>query len=181
MWDYLDQCGVLENGTDADIKAAKREYKKQYFKRYRQERRTDKPEYSVGFSRKNGEYGKIVLAAKQHGMTVTRFVREAALAYLDRRYIIVLPRRAAQLQQLLMDCLNEIKGISQLKERYSFNREQKVEAITVRVGKLEEQIRETLHFPQLLEDAISNAVTEDPAFRFKLLAVLEHDCQNKVV
>lgn len=180
MFDYLDAQGVLENGTDEDIKAAKRAYKKLYFKRYRKERRAEQPEFSIGFSRKSGDYGKITLAAKRHSMTVTRFIREATLAYLDRRFLTLLPHRIAEVMQLLMDCRNDVKAISQMKERSSYDREQKYQAISDRIALLEGQLQRYLHYPELLEEAVSHATTTDPALRGKLLAVLSNDNQDQI-
>lgn len=180
MFDYLDGLGVLENGNDEDIKAAKRAYKKLYFARYRKERRAEQPEFSIGFSRKSGDYGKITLAAKRHNMTVTRFIREAALAYLDRRFVTLLPHRVAEMMQLLMDCRNDVKTISQMKERSTYDREQKYQAISNRIGTLEARLSGFLHYPQLLEEAVSHATSSDPALRGKLLAVLTHDHQDQI-
>ncbi len=149
MWEYLEAAGVLEKGTDEEIKAAKRLYRKKYLLRYKQQQRGSKPEYTVNFSKDSGEYERIILAAKRHKMPVTTFLRSAALAYLNRTYIVPDPIRIARLEQLLSDCLNEIKTIAKTKERFFWGREQKVEEIEKRIVKLESDISEVLRNPPL--------------------------------
>ena len=178
MWAYLEATGVLEHGTDAEIKAAKRAYKKQYFLKYRRERRLDRPEFSVPLSRKKGELDRITIAARRHHMTVTRFLREATLAYLERRYLKLMPHRIAQLEQILSDCLNEVSAISQVKEKYSFSREEKYDAIAARIQKLEDQLNELFQYPTLLEEAVAEAIKGDPEFRVRLLTIVSHDHQD---
>jgi hypothetical protein len=138
---------VLEHGTDAEIKAAKRAYKKNYFTRYRRAQRQEKPEFSVPLSRKNGDYGKVALAARRHKLPITSFIRKATLAYLDRAYIVPNRDQVARLEQLLMSCLNEVQAITHTKEKYHWEREQKYDAIAERIDKLEGEIRQVLYFP----------------------------------
>ena len=152
MWDYLDSVGVLEKGTDEEIKAAKKAYRKKYFLEYKQKQRITKPEYTINFKKENGEHGRISLAAKKHNMTVTFFIRSAVLAYLDRTYIVPDRVQVARLEQLLADCLNEIKSIIKPRERYFWEREQRIELIDKRIQKLEMQIGEVFRNPPLLYD-----------------------------
>jgi hypothetical protein len=147
LWSYLDAIGVLENGTDAEIKTAKRAYWKNYYTRYRRNQREEKPEYNVSLSRKNGEYGKVALAAKRHKMTVTEFLRKATLAYLDKTFLILNPDQVARIEQHLMNCVNEISAITHTKEKHHWEREQKFDAIAERIGKLEMEIKSMLCFP----------------------------------
>lgn len=147
LYAYLESVGVLEHGTEAEIKAAKRAYWKSYYARYRKAVRAENPEYSVALSRKNGEYGKIALAARKHHMPVTTFIRTAALAYLDRSYIVPNPDQIARLEQHLMNCLNEVQAIVRVKEKYHWEREQKLDAIAERISRLETEIRAALCFP----------------------------------
>src|SRR3989304_3505357 len=88
LWAYLDFTGVLEKGTDAEIKQAKKQYWKKYFHEYKQNRRKDIPEYPIGLSKKNGEYTKVKNEAKRHKLTITSFLKQSALAYMEKRFLI---------------------------------------------------------------------------------------------
>ena len=152
MWEYLERSGVLENGTDEQIKIAKRSYRKKYLLEYKQKQRKIKPEYHIIFSKGNGEYEKVNRAAKLHSMTITGFVHSAVLAYISNTYVVPDKLQIARLEQLLSECLNEIKTIVHIKEKYFWERDRKIDAIEKRIEKLEDQINEVLRNPPLLHD-----------------------------
>lgn len=147
LWAYLEALGVLEHGTDAEIKAAKHAYWRNYYTKYRRDQREDKPEFSVPLSKKNGDYGKMALGAQQHHMTITAFIRKSALNYLDRAYLVPNQNQVARLEQVLMNCLNEVQAITHTKEKYHWEREKKYDAIAERITILENEIRQALCFP----------------------------------
>ncbi len=149
---YLNARGILENGTDEEIRIAKRDYWKTYYTEYRRTQREEKPEYSVSLSRKNGEFGKIELGAKRHGMSVTEFLRAATLAYLEKSFVLLAPDQIARIEQSLMNCLNEISAITYTKERFQWEREKKFDAIAERITTLETEIRQALCFPTELKN-----------------------------
>ncbi len=148
MWDYLEDQGVL-NGTDAEIKAAKKAYRKDYLTKYKRGQRSRRPEFIVNFSQEKGEYGRIQYGAKTHKMPITGFIRQAALSYLNRTYIVPNKDQIARLEQVLSDCLNEIQNIVSKKERYFFDRDDKYAAIEKRIVKLEAQLGEIFRNPPL--------------------------------
>ncbi len=150
MWQYLDSVGVLEKGNDEEIRVAKRDYRKKYFLLYKQKQRLNKPEFTVCFSKENGEYDRIAIAAKKHKMPITAFLRLASLSYLTRTYIVPDRGQIARLEQYLSDCLNEVKTIVSTKERFFWDREQKLIAIEKRIERLEIQISEVFRNPPLL-------------------------------
>lgn len=149
MWKYLDEIGVLEKGNDEEIRAAKKTYRKNYLLRYKQEQRKKKPEYNVYFSKENGEYERISSAAKKHKMAVTAFVLQASLAYIDKTYIVPDRMQVAQLEQLLSECLNEIQLLVRQKEKFFWDRDNKLQAIEKRIEKLEREIHEVFRNPPL--------------------------------
>lgn len=149
MWEYLEQVGVLENGTDAEIKAAKRAYRKIYFLGYKREQRIQKPEYTINFSKDNGEFETVLKGAKRHKLTVPSFVRQATLAYINQTFLVPNREQVAHLEQLLSDCLNEIQTIVRFKERFNFQREEKLEKIEKRIEKLEGDIDRLFRNPKL--------------------------------
>ncbi len=152
LWEYLESAGVLEKGTDEEIKAVKKAYRKKYLLEYKQKQRQGKPEYVINFSKENGEHERILKAAKQHNISATAFIHSASLAYIEQRFIVPNRMQVALLEQLLSECLNEIKTLVKAKERFFFHREDKIEAIEKRIIKLETQIGEVLRHPPLIHD-----------------------------
>ena len=73
---------------------------------YKQRQRGNKPEYSVSFSKENGEYDRVARAAKSHHMhkmPVSGFVHVATLAYINQTYIVPDRMQVARLEQLLSE------------------------------------------------------------------------------
>jgi len=148
MWEYLDEVGVLENGSDAEIKAAKRAYRKKYFLEYKRSQRKKRPEYTVNFNEDSGEHSRVVLASKRHDMTVPQFLREAVRGYLERKFVVPNASQIAQLEQLLSQVLNEIQGIARKKEKFFWERNDKLESIEHRIERLELEIDRIFRHPQ---------------------------------
>jgi hypothetical protein len=183
IWAYLDAVGVLGKGSDEEIKAAKRTYRKEYILNYRRKQRIGKPEFIIWFSKSNSDYSRISIAAKQHRMTITTFIRYAALAYVNKIYIVPNKLQLAELEQLLARCLNEVQQIVRRKEKYHWEREQKFEIIEKRIGKLEYEITEILKKPITIEDWIIKELKNKADIRDQLLCLLnksQNDYQNKI-
>lgn len=175
LWAYLDACGLLSNGMDEQIKAARRTYRKQYLRQYKKEQRVQKPEYLVQLSKENNEHGRIALAAKKHRMSVTAFLRLAALAYIERSFLV--PDRAlvAKLSALLAECLNDVRSLASQKGKHNvFALDEKYDAIERRIITLESQIQTLFCFPAMLEAALVDAVRNNPALKERLLTILSH-------
>jgi hypothetical protein len=149
LWKYLDELGVLEKGSNEEIKAAKKQYRLKYFIEYRKQYRKKKPEYSVYYSRESGEHNRIIQAARKHNLSPTSFIRLSSLAYIDNKYIVPNQEQVAHLEQLLADCLNEVKTLVSRKERFFWDREEKINAIEKLIQKLEAQIDDVFRNPPL--------------------------------
>ncbi len=148
MWEYLESTGVLENGTDEEIKFAKKTYRKEYLLKYKQEQRKSKPEFTVNFSN-NGEYDKVQREAERHKMTITRFIHQAVLAYISQTFVVPYPEQIAYLEQILSDCLNQIQSIVKPKEKYHWESQRKLEEIEKKITALEEAINNFFRNPPL--------------------------------
>lgn len=172
MWAYLDASGVLEKGTEDEIKAAKKAYRKQYLLNYKRKQRAAMPEFAVTLSKDNGEYFRILSAAKLHKRTVPAFLRMATLAYINKTYIVPDRLLIAKLEQLLSQCLNDIQLIVQQKEKYFWGKEQKFKDIEKRIEKLEDEISKFLMHPHTIEELVIKEVHEKPAFKEQLITIL---------
>jgi hypothetical protein len=182
LWNYLDSVGILEKGTDAEIKAAKKAYWKEYITKYKRNQRTHTPEFNVGFSSEKGEFSRIQQASKAHKMTITGFIKTAALSYLDYTFIPPNPGQIARLEQVLSECLNQIQTITKTKEKYFWDRGQKYEAIEKRIEKIENSINEIFRRPISLEAEIKKAIQANPSCRDHFLKIISspNDSQNQI-
>lgn len=147
LWEHLEASGVLEKGSDDEIKAVKREYRKKYLLEYRRRQRASQPEINVLFSKSYGDYQTVLQSAEKHNQQIAAFIRNATLAYIRQTYIVPDKLQVAHLEQLLSDCLNEIKTIIKPKDRYFWERDQRLELIERKIEKLEVQIDELFRNP----------------------------------
>jgi hypothetical protein len=172
IWAFLDASGVLEKGTEDEIKAAKKEYRKQYLLNYKRKQRTSKPEFAVCFSKDNGEYSKILSAAKKHKSTIPAFLKLATHAYISKTYIVPDRLLIAKLEQLLSQCLNEIQLIVRQKEKYFWGKEEKFKVIENRIAKLESELNELFYKPFTLEECIIREIHNNPEIKNQILSII---------
>ena len=147
LWEYLETLGVLENGTDEEIKAAKRAYRKDYLLKYKRIQRSHKPEFIINFSNEKGEYHRIRSEAKMHNMTITAFVKKAALAYLEQKFVVPNADQVIRIEQALSHCLNEIQAMVRVKDRFFWDKERKFGMIEKRIERLETEINQVFRNP----------------------------------
>lgn len=89
---------VLANGTQADIVVAKKLYRKIQQAAWIKEKRSQSKSFQIYLS--SSEHKTIEKAAQAHDKSKTAFIKEAALAYTRKRFVI--PNAAA---------INEIRSL----------------------------------------------------------------------
>ncbi len=171
MWAYLESTGVLVSGTDAEIKAAKRTYRKQYILEYKRNQRTANLEFSILLSTSNGEYERIKLEAERHKTTITAFLKLAVLAYVNKNFIVPNKAQVAQFEQLLMKCLNEIKLISG-NRLFKEGEKIKYELLAKRIEKLEMELSDLFRKPMDIEELISREVERNPDLKQNIIHLI---------
>ncbi len=147
LWEYLEASGVLEHGTDEEIKAVKREYRKKYLLQYKRTKRGGAKEYTVTLKKESKELSIFMKSAKIHSLTVPEFIRQSALAYCEQKYLIPHPYQVAELEHLLSGCLNEIRTLVTKRDRFFWDAEMKLERVEKRIIKLEESIYQLFRNP----------------------------------
>lgn len=147
MREYLDELGVLEKGSDEEIRQAKVAYRRKYFTEYKRRQRSLKKEFVICLSSESGELSFIQKGAKDHLLTVPAFIKESCLAYLKNQFVVPDKYVVAKLEQQLASCLNEVKSIAVKKERLFFSREDKLAAIEKVIIELQSFVYNTLRNP----------------------------------
>ena len=144
MWDYLESVGVLEKGTEEDIKKAKKEFQRKYIREYKRKERTSNSEFIVLLSKHNGELKSISEAAKEHKSSVSKFLKDSALAYLEKRFLVPDSEKVALLELTLSDCRNQIQKIS---KNTFLPISDRIQAIEKRIETMETAINELFRHP----------------------------------
>lgn len=83
VWQYLQDCGVLEHGSAEEIQAARREYWKAYKRAWKKEQRSS---YTISLN--SEETKELLRAAAKHHRAPTAFIKEALFAYLHTSFIV---------------------------------------------------------------------------------------------
>ena len=169
--EYLDQSGVLVNGSEQEIQAARRAYRKLYKTEHKRKQRQENREVGVLLPRAK-EFNRIAAAAKKHKASIPAFLKMATLGYLNKTFLVPDRDLVARLAQMLSDCLNEVQQITQAKGRHSFLIEEKCEAIEKRIEQLEAQMTRAFSEPPDIEAAVRLAIGKDPDLRLRLLLLL---------
>lgn len=177
--EWLDASGVLANGSEEEIKTAKRAHRKSYKTQHKRKQRQENPEFCVALSKQKNELARITTAAHKHKMSVQSFLKFSSLAYLNKTFIVPDRDFVARLAQLLSDCLNEVNGIAQSKSNWHWQIDEKYDAIEKRICALETDMRHLFESPAPIEKAVSDAVAKDPSMRLTLLNLLINDRQNQ--
>ena len=99
VYNYLHSIKVLEIGSNQDIINARKAYWKEYKAKWRKEKRIAEKEFTLTLA---SEEAKILReSARAHRQSISRFIRNAALAYLRRQYIVPDPLAIGTIRQLL--------------------------------------------------------------------------------
>jgi|HubBroStandDraft_3_1064219.scaffolds.fasta_scaffold166439_2 hypothetical protein len=160
LYNFLASVGLQDDSPVEQIIAAKKQYRKTYLLEHKQKHRKANPEFLVQLSKENGEYETITESAKKHSMPVSVFLKKSTIAYINQFYVVPNRVQLAKMEQLLSQCLNEIQTIVKSKERFFWEREQKFEAIEMRIIKLESEIKEVICNPPLKQNDSQTQVSQ---------------------
>jgi len=174
--EYLDQNGVLEHGDDLAIKAAKKAYRKSYQRAYKRHQRSQRKEYQIQLSKEENK--RICEQAKKHQLSSSKFIKNAALAYLQNEYLVPDNERIAQLEYLLSVAYSSIRQVAEKSPQLSHDYEQ----LSKTIERLEREVTQALRHPPSLEMLIVKTVKNNPDFRKILAHILNsttpYDNQN---
>ena len=99
VYQYLEISGVLDAGSSEDIALKRKEYWNERKRISQQAKRQKETEFKIFFTDK--EQQDIAKAAKAHSMSRTRYIKEAALAYTSKQFLIINQASVNHIGQLL--------------------------------------------------------------------------------
>lgn len=174
--EYLDQNGVLELGDELAIKAAKKAYRKSYQRAYKRHQRSQRKEYQIQLNKEENKH--ISETAKKHQLSPSKFIKKAALAYLQNKYVVPDNERIAQLEYLLSLAYSSMHQIAEKTPQLSHD----YERLSQIIEKLETEVTQALRYPPSLEMLIVKTVKNNPNFRKILTHIINstasYDNQN---
>lgn len=156
LYAYLKSSGVLENGTHEDIQIVRKEYWKEYKRKWRTIKRKTENEITISFS--SEEFKEITLESKRHKLSRTKFIKRTCFAYINKTFIVPDTKETKGIAQHLSMTYNSIQELME---------ENKIEIKTGKViletiYKLEREILPALNNPKSLDTFIKEQILKNP-------------------
>ncbi|MFN8279060.1 MAG: hypothetical protein U0V49_02140 [Saprospiraceae bacterium] len=147
LYAFLKSSGVLDNGTHEEIQSKRKEYWNEYKRKWRKIKRKSEKEFTISFS--VDELKELLIEAKRHKLSRTRFIKQSCLAYMNKRYIVPDAMEVKRISQLLSMTYNSIQ---EMFEEDKIDKSAGKE-ILKRILKLEREILPALQNPKSINEA----------------------------
>jgi len=166
VYTYLNGTKVLETGSDLDIAKARKEYWTGYKAEWRRKQRQEAKEFTIVCSLQEAK--EILETARKHKRSLSNFIKESCLAYLNKRYLVpdIVAINSIR-QQLAMNNNTLQKFFDESKLSY-----QTGTTLLHQMSALEQTMLMELHNPKTLEQWITDMVRTTPEYKEILIALL---------
>ncbi len=109
---YLKEHGITNKTDEHRIERLKKTYRREYLREYRKRSRSSLKRLTIGFSK--DDHRKLKLASKDHHRSLSEFIRNAAIAYIEQGY---LPHDVKQIKDLTLNLQRIGNNINQITRR----------------------------------------------------------------
>ena len=157
----------FEKGTAAEIVLAKKEYRKQYKTSWRKENRKENKAIAVSWTKE--ELHILADAAKRHHQKPTRFIKQATLGYINKRYVVPSQQEINKILQLVAMTYNTIESIAQESEINTTS----IKKMQEELFQLEHEMRVAILSPKTIEQIIVQEIQKHPDTKEHLIRLLE--------
>lgn len=166
IYSHLQSSGVLEQGTHAEIQSVRKEYWKEYKRKWRVVKRRKEKEFTVSF--KPDELKILTFEAKRHKLSRTQFIKDTTFAYFNNSYIVPDLLEVKKVSQLLAMTYNSVQDLFDAnKLNFNLGRD-----IMESINRLEREILPFLHHPKTLEEYIKLHIAKDGGNKVQLLELI---------
>ena len=177
VYGYLRQLGVLESGTEEEIKQARKNYWRERDKAYKAEKRkAQKREIVLIFPA--DEINHIRFSAKAKGYSLHNYIRACVKADMSQQAVI--PHRAlvAEILQAMQQCNNQLDAIKKKEAKGWLVISRTYENVETVLQQTENRITNLLKQPQNLQEIIAEAIKRNSGTLDLLKSIIaKHDNQ----
>lgn len=177
LYQFLTERGLLINGSDEEILAAKREYRKAYLATYRKNYRNKKRHFAVILS--EDELRIITQSAKKHGIKLPSFIKQAALGYLTNSFVIIEPFAVLELKHNILAIHNHIQTIAEKEQDRWYGLLNKYDVLKDSIQQIEKQVYVSLTQPKRLEELIKEQIAKDKNYLHALDKIIQDYADQK--
>ncbi len=159
LYAFLDQQGLIPNGSAQEIANAKKEYKRAYQRKYRRKQRKERPEVTVILTK--AEWKLLTDTATGHFFTLSSYLREAALAYTNQTYIVPNQLQIAEIQQRIRLLQSDIQLMVKWLDRLRYHElKDMIPALIKRIMVIESQLVSLITRPKRVSDQSTRTETK---------------------
>lgn len=155
LYSYLKSSGVLENGNHDEIQKVKKEYWKEYKRKWRNNKRKMINEITISFTRE--EFKEITNESKRHKLNRTKFIKQACFAYLNKSFIVPDLKEVKKISQFLAMSYNSIQELT-AENKIDFKSSK---SLLEAIFNLEREILPVLNNPKSLEVLIKEHIVKN--------------------
>lgn len=169
LFAYLERAGRLDaQGPElADLKKAyRREYERQWKRTYR----AAHVRHAISFT--PAEAKRLALAAKQHDLKITEFIKRAAFGYLDAAYVVQHKETVDAVLQTLLRYQTAIMRAEDAQKSSWFKPDANYRDLERILADVRQQVTGALQSPPKLLDLVRLALAGNEEFRNALQALL---------
>lgn len=168
IYQYLESTGVLDTGSADDIERQRLLYWKKYKREWRQQQRRKLKSFTVYFD--ENMTAIIKRASVKQKMSCTKYIQQSALLHAQGKTITVNPNIFNYIREALMLNYHAIKDLED--GQYISPKTEREFISTLAV--IEKKITAKLNEPAMLEDAIKEAIQNDPDYKNILHEILKN-------
>ena len=143
LYDHLGP--ILETGSEDEIATARQQYWRQYKASWRKAKRKKDKEFTISFN--DTELKTISKFANRHNRSCTRFIKESALAYCDKEFLVPDTTTLNSIRELLALNYNALQQLSD----DDLLPEKKANVCLERIADLEKNVLKILLNPKPVE------------------------------
>jgi len=172
FYKYLVEKGLLHilEGSPEEIDETRKEFQKENRKQYLKEYHKERIHRVIIFSKE--EFAVLKKGSKNHKLPFATYVRQCALNYQSRGFIIPDEKEVRQILVLLKRygvLLNQIAYIVNSQKHANPEILNKVQENFI---SLEKELRNIIEEPIIIEDFILDLIINDPSYIDKILAII---------
>ena len=163
IYSHLQSSGVLEKGPHEEIQNVRKEYWKEYKRKWRVAKRRKEKEFTVSF--KPDELKILTFEAKKHKLSRTQFIKDTTFAYINNSFIVPDLIEVKKISQLLAMTYNSVQNLFDAnKLNFDLGRD-----IMESINRLERELLPILHNPKTVEEYIKMHIDKDEGNKAQLL------------
>lgn len=170
LYEYLKSTGVLETGDKERIAEAKKQYRKQYLTKQKQQYRKTKKHIAIILE----DHEKITLEAqaKEHGLTLPQYIKQSALHYQAGLFLVPNANTILEIKEIIYRTYRDIQEIQNREKTKWFGTINDYEILKQSILALIPQVEEIYNNPTPLSDKIQSELQTNPEFKQTLQTLL---------